>query len=106
MKVSKTLTTISAAAALVGAIGLAYAQTSEQTPSSTNSQTPSTLPADQQTQGTGMTQPAAGTQQPSTQTPPVDNSTPAPMNTSPAYNSGTSNDNAPLTERAPRADRN
>ncbi|MDC6167515.1 hypothetical protein [Paucibacter sp. XJ19-41] len=93
MKVSKTLTTISAAAALVGAIGLAYAQTSEQTPASTNSQT---LP----------TQPAAGTQQPSTQTPPVDNSTPAPMSTSPAYNSGTSNDNAPLTERAPRADRN
>ncbi len=104
MKVSKTLTTISAAAALVGAIGLAFAQTSEQTPSTTNSQTPSTLPADQPTQGTGMTQPAAGTQQPSTQTPPVDNSTPAPMSSSPADSN--SNDNATLTERAPRADRN
>lgn len=80
MNTSKTLTASVAAAALVGAIGMAYAQTS------------TTQPLEQQ----GTTAPMTPSQG-SAQTTPSSNTLP----------SGSDNTlSAPMAERAPQADRN
>lgn len=97
MTTSKTLTASVAAAALVGAISLAYAQTST-TDSSTQPQTSPNAP---------MTQSQDSNMQPSTQ----------PNSNLPAYNTAPSSSTLPSStdsnrssstfeERAPQSDRN
>nr|WP_316644211.1 hypothetical protein [uncultured Roseateles sp.] len=99
MKASKTVTTIFAAATLVGAISLAYAQASD-------TMQPAEPVQEQQVQPSTDIAPAAPTDsspapQAPTQAQTYDNNTPATVNAPVPDNS------APLiTERTPRADRN
>lgn len=124
MKASKTLTTTLAAAALVGAIGLAYAQSAEAPAGTTGmplaeqvqpqmqATDPAVTPADMQAPQATDAQPATAPQpaaapQPSQAMPtepaatPID-ATPTPATTQSYEPSPASG----LTERAPRADRN
>jgi hypothetical protein len=75
MQLTKTLTSALAAAGLVGAIGLAYAQTSTdpaQTPPPSTTQTPPPEPATTTTPPSTMTAPPASTPaSPSTDTAPL-----------------------------------
>ena len=104
---SKTLTSAVAAATIVGAIGFAYAQTSDSSSTSTQG-APTTEQSQNPTSG-----PAAATPEPST-TPqsssPSMSSTPSsstPSSTdSSAAPSSTDSNAAPSSEPAPKADRN
>lgn len=107
MTKAKTLSAGMAAAALVGAIGFAYAQSSLDTPPANTDMNA------QQQQEPLQQQPA---QQPSTQdtlpqtAEPSPAATPAPSPaTTPStdsYGSGSASTPEPMTERAPQADRN
>lgn len=112
MKVNKTFTTISAAVALVSAIGLAYAQTSGDSaqPATTTSDM---LPQQNQQQQAQVTD----SQQQQRPADAVRSTTPETSSTMPAQSqpstsidgtqpASTDTQQDPLTERAPRADRN
>lgn len=85
MSASKTLTSTVAAAALVGAIGFAYAQSSSE--------------------GSPSAQPATPMESQST-TPSADTATTPSATDSSTTPSAPAVDSAPLTEQAPQADRN
>ena len=85
MNVSKTLSSALAAAAIVGGVGLAYAQTASD---------PSTKPVDSSTPNAAA---------PAPDSPPV---TTAPSTSSSMPSSDTSTTTTPSTELAPKADRN
>ena len=59
MKASKTLTSLVAAAAVAGSIGLAYAQTTTTTPDTTTPSATPTAPSTMGNQGTTTTTPSA-----------------------------------------------
>ena len=129
MKASKSFITTFAAAGLVGAIGLAYAQHSEENPTYTDAEWNPVQQVVEETQPAQASDvlpvQSVDAQQPTTSEPVPSNSgmsdsqiqaqqAPAPT---PTYDSTatpatsatpapSSDNNAPLTERAPRADRN
>jgi len=113
MTASKTLTTAVAAATIVGAIGFAYAQTTDSSappaqgaPATEQSQNPTAGPSstttDQSTPPSTSTPststPSSSTTMPSSSTPPSSDSSAAP--------SSSDSSSTPATEPAPKADRN
>ena len=112
MTISRTLTTAAAATALVGAIGLVYAQSSDERTPQNGTTDMQTMPSQDNTTPMTTTSPQNTTNNNSTTTPDsstTNNSSTYPSNNSstmPSDNSYNSSTGTTTDERAPRADRN